>query len=556
MSNTSIPGLHEFPKLKISKTFEHLVKDCLEEKYNMPFYLYGRAGQTQDGIDLYSDDWKYIVQCKNYLTENEKEFRGEIKKDYRAACIKFSNADFFIVATSLNRDKHISDFIEGLEDKINIRILFWQDFEEIIDSDPKLISTYYPNYIVDKTSLSSEKPNLDSPVYWISIRQRENDFWFDDRHPFLLSNLLLSTAGRGIFFLVSNWFGAIGDTLNQLSEKQGLALHWSDVRIDQYDSYIPEDGCVVLTIRNKQESMFNVIKRCVEDWKDVDCSYQLVFNYCFDNWLDALLSAGHTVKDLYSIFPGIHIDLLSVLNPFLDTDIKEEDHQQTKQFATELFEYISSSGEDNVYHLALERVLEQVHQQPNQCIPLLQLGKRFKKLYPLTFCFASYAVSSCRLFMEDLEPEQLSGLINDVLEAGISPNWDICAWEICRRCCLGQDVWMPYLELICEYCSDSMRSLIGRNFSDLFLCEEVQTPLYIIQDTPKTLVLKLLESHNSNSLKCMAVLLCSKYSMDFLGKKLQDKRLARQYRSALVPKSFGIEDETIATIQHYLRPAT
>ena len=58
------------PSPKIAEVFEQLCEDILNAVYSeSKFVLYGRSGQKQHGIDIYSDttDGKRIVaQCKNY----------------------------------------------------------------------------------------------------------------------------------------------------------------------------------------------------------------------------------------------------------------------------------------------------------------------------------------------------------------------------------------------------------------------------------------------------------------------------------------------------------
>ena len=57
------------PKQTDAKIFEQMVKDCASKKYNKEFNLYGRTGQNQHGIDIYSiNDFAEVIQCKNYTT--------------------------------------------------------------------------------------------------------------------------------------------------------------------------------------------------------------------------------------------------------------------------------------------------------------------------------------------------------------------------------------------------------------------------------------------------------------------------------------------------------
>lgn len=62
---------HKLPKPADAKRFEQMVRDCANKKYNKEFSLYGRTGQGQNGIDIYSvDDFEEAIQCKNYTSND------------------------------------------------------------------------------------------------------------------------------------------------------------------------------------------------------------------------------------------------------------------------------------------------------------------------------------------------------------------------------------------------------------------------------------------------------------------------------------------------------
>lgn len=59
-----------------------MVKDVLEEKYGIRLSQYGRSGQNQNGIDLYtSGNPRIVVQCKDYLV-------GKSVADMQAAILE------------------------------------------------------------------------------------------------------------------------------------------------------------------------------------------------------------------------------------------------------------------------------------------------------------------------------------------------------------------------------------------------------------------------------------------------------------------------------------
>lgn len=133
------------PKTKSWEEFEKMACDCATKRWGKSFNNYGRIGQKQNGIDIISDDGKIAIQCKNYLNvENVNQFKQKIQAD----CVKISELPFtietFVIATSLDRDKHIQDFVFSIvTDKLQIEIMFWDDISTIIATDPFLYNKYY-----------------------------------------------------------------------------------------------------------------------------------------------------------------------------------------------------------------------------------------------------------------------------------------------------------------------------------------------------------------------------------------------------------------------------
>lgn len=146
-----------FPKTKSSEEFENIAKDCAKKHWKQNFSLYGRLGQAQHGIDIYSADFFIVIQCKNY-TDNKKDtiekFKQEISKDYKRAASKFPDIKLFVIATALDRNTDIQNFIRDLDKEKNdfseiveIQILFWEDLCEELAGDINLLKKYYPFYI-------------------------------------------------------------------------------------------------------------------------------------------------------------------------------------------------------------------------------------------------------------------------------------------------------------------------------------------------------------------------------------------------------------------------
>lgn len=118
--------------------FELLVRDCASIELGQDFHLYGRSGQEQHGIDIFSDDWTIMIQCKAY--KNHKDFRAIMEKEYKDAREHFQHdgqPDFqqFIFATTLDTDTEAQEIARELSEcRITVHVWFWDDLLSIINN--------------------------------------------------------------------------------------------------------------------------------------------------------------------------------------------------------------------------------------------------------------------------------------------------------------------------------------------------------------------------------------------------------------------------------------
>ena len=159
------PPLMEIPKSRDAEEFERMCKDILDKKYGIEFELYGRPGQKQNGIDIYTYDKissnGYIVaQCKNYFNQSSaKRLIKAIENDINSSknLPFYEDINKFIVMTSMYRDKKVQDSICSISDgcKFNIELWFWEDIQEVICSNDDLIKKYYPQFHNSKSNSRS-----------------------------------------------------------------------------------------------------------------------------------------------------------------------------------------------------------------------------------------------------------------------------------------------------------------------------------------------------------------------------------------------------------------
>ena len=132
----------------------------VNKKYKKTFSLYGRTGQKQHGIDIYSDDFKEVIQCKNYTTNDIKALKDVINRDFKEAYAYFyqeKNWQFerFIVATAIDKDRKGDESIieHNLNNNIKIEIWFWEDIQDMVLQDNELLIKYYKNFVIDLSEL-------------------------------------------------------------------------------------------------------------------------------------------------------------------------------------------------------------------------------------------------------------------------------------------------------------------------------------------------------------------------------------------------------------------
>ncbi len=541
--NMSGPTLYQFPRVKDPDTFERIVRDCLAEKYGQQFEQYGRKGQEQNGIDLWSRDKKYGVQCKNYLKADKTAFKQAIRGDYRAAIKHFDDMEHFVAATALSRDTDIQELMKYLSDDVPIEVVFWEDIEEILSKTPRIAQYYYPNF----HDHPLEKPKLNRPIWWIDPCQDEAGFWFNDRYPLLLDSFLMAAAGRGVIFLISDWPGGIGAALNGLAEKEKLPLTWKELPLGKYAGLSPEDSGAVLTIRDNLDEAAELMKQCLQHWEEVEGRYQLIFNFCVSTWQRELVKIREMVKYLRSRFLRAHFDLISTLDPFFPVDEPEEGGRLA---ASNFLAELEASGA-----LPSEAdLLKQVHRHPEQCRALLCLAVRFQTLQPVIFSFASHSFTALRTLLDELQAEAVSNLLKCGLLSGLQPDWDLCVWEFYRRCCSDQVQWKLCLSLAAEQCSDAMRALIAQEALLVPPPAETKYLFYLLERASEAQVQTYLCRYEPSSPPYLAILLCSRHAFGRLMEKLSNRRLAEQYRAILIPESFHDEDEMTASSRSEVRP--
>ena len=110
--------VEEISKIEKSIYFWTFGKNVLEGKYGIRLSQYGRSGQNQNGIDLYtSGNPRIVIQCKDYLVgKSVADMQAAILEELiKTQKLEFAFAEFWM-ATSFDRDTQIQNMVERINE--------------------------------------------------------------------------------------------------------------------------------------------------------------------------------------------------------------------------------------------------------------------------------------------------------------------------------------------------------------------------------------------------------------------------------------------------------
>lgn len=141
------------------KIFEEIVCEIFNSiEKTTSFDLYGRSGQKQNGIDIYSSEKKIAIQCKHKLIiSSDKIIREELIKDLNFEFNQFINYNIsignfytkFIFATTFKNDTSLIKRCQELANEFNFNIEYWHWNKLISKLDKKLAEKYFSQIILE-----------------------------------------------------------------------------------------------------------------------------------------------------------------------------------------------------------------------------------------------------------------------------------------------------------------------------------------------------------------------------------------------------------------------
>ena len=263
----------EFMKPDGGPAFEQLMLKVCGKLYHTTFALFGRSGQIQYGIDLYTSGFRICVQCKNY--SDHGALMAVMEKDFHSAIARFGDKmEEYVLATTLQRDVKTQELADNLwyslppEQRAHTKftVLFWDEIfkclkenRDFLANDSIFLPSEYDRVcpdpevqlwwmgtskkqgrtLIKKTPGSADiiktrrlsirplcnrsaEPNMEQnrDPEWIDQLEAMPEYysevqWLDDLRPVCLGPLFLCTQGRGIFFLISDWHHGLTDSLNR-----------------------------------------------------------------------------------------------------------------------------------------------------------------------------------------------------------------------------------------------------------------------------------------------------------------------------------------------------
>lgn len=151
--------------------FECLMRDFCDLYFQGHSVLYGRPGQKQYGVDIVTtcqDNRLIGIQCKNYsrteITPASLDRMIREAEQFRPVLSRF------VIATALDRDVALQHYIFTVsqqrvaEKRFPVDLLFWDDIQDVIKKDERLMKVYYPElyYGIGRVNDlgNNEYPNL------------------------------------------------------------------------------------------------------------------------------------------------------------------------------------------------------------------------------------------------------------------------------------------------------------------------------------------------------------------------------------------------------------
>ncbi|AZO05597.1 hypothetical protein [Mesorhizobium sp. M2A.F.Ca.ET.043.02.1.1] len=148
------------------ETFERLCLHIFRAVWSDPLAeMHGRRGQAQHGVDIYSSPLserrgRYGVQCKGKEhSYGHAVTLAEIETEIAKAEKFTPPLTHWVLATTALRDAVLQAGVRRISDereksgRFTVQVLVWEDLQDLMADDPKIIETFYPEHAFDLKGL-------------------------------------------------------------------------------------------------------------------------------------------------------------------------------------------------------------------------------------------------------------------------------------------------------------------------------------------------------------------------------------------------------------------
>ena len=203
--------------------FEKICMDYLMNKYDADATLYGRRGQSQQGVDILVTlkTQEYIfAQCKDVKTVSTTNIDSWIKKGEEC---KIPMKEFIIIVAT-DRDAKIQQYVCSENNKrvsgqkVPVKIFFWDDLTHFIKKDQTMLRIYYPELFMGQEIIlteAAEKTEIKYPEM-INGENKLRYLFFEEAVKYSVELFLESDPIHGIPFDVISCADAFGISIKKL----------------------------------------------------------------------------------------------------------------------------------------------------------------------------------------------------------------------------------------------------------------------------------------------------------------------------------------------------
>lgn len=392
--------------------------------------------------------------------------------------------------------------------------------------------------------------DLTCTAWWTGHRLDPGKLWFDDRCGVALSNLLLCTAGKGVFFLSSCIEGSFADALNLLAEQHDLPGCWMDASAADAD-ILTDTRSVIITIREESSRVYDQLTSFVRKWKHARADRQLLVHFCCDDPYTSIRASRQAASNLCGDIP---IQLLTTLDPFSFRSDTDRIHRKTQQFLVDTDLRAEQQFRKGIYDLDLQKELcTFLFEGPECSCTLLQSAADYPRLLSDAFSLAASSHRGCRTLLRAMGPEKVFRFLDSDPWFDTPPDWRLLAWELQKLS--GSDPnWSDCLELVLTHLEEEDRTVLCQlaDAPSPELLAELD-PGYLrfwMEDATPERVSALgayFRTHLSPGFLCL--LFGSASTLAFLSNKIKNEKIRMMYASILIGDGTGAESDDVRELR-------